>query len=79
MFHSDPRYKTSSAITLEVSPKALIAEITWVGFTLGSWWLSGLRLHSDKLPKGKKILEPSFEVNVVLNIEVSHETRPTSI
>ena len=42
-----------------------------------------MRLHSDKLPNGKKKREPSFEVNVVVNIEGSHNrinnTRSTLI
>ena len=39
---------------------------------MGDWSLSGLRLHVDKLPNGKKKREPSFEVNVVVNIEGLH-------
>ena len=39
---------------------------------MGDWSLSGLQLHVDKLPNGKKKREPSFEVNVVVNIEGLH-------
>ena len=45
--------------------------------------MSWLRLHVDKLPNGKKKREPSFEVNVVVNIEGLHNrinnTRSTLI
>ena len=37
---TDSRYKTLGEVTLDLSPKAPIGEIAWVGFTLVNWSLS---------------------------------------